>query len=78
MAAFPEPPDASETKGFKPLPADEYHGFLEDAESGAVWYQSVKPNRVGAFLARAHRARRWALYPADSPEALTAAVPPGR
>ncbi|WP_030436847.1 hypothetical protein [Actinoplanes subtropicus] len=78
VSAFPEPPDASETKDFTPRPADEYHGFLEDADSGAVWYQSVKPNRVGAFLARARRARRWALYPADSPEALTAVLPPSR
>ncbi|MCU7729058.1 hypothetical protein ODJ79_35545 [Actinoplanes sp. KI2] len=75
VTAFPESPDAGETKGFSPRPAEEYHGFLEDTESGAVWYQSVKPNRVGAFLARARRARRWALYPADSPEALTAVVP---
>ncbi|MFF5288114.1 hypothetical protein [Paractinoplanes globisporus] len=68
VTAYQEPPDATETKGFTPLPAGEYHGFLEDADSGALWYQSVKPNRVAAFLARARRARRWALYPANSPE----------
>ena len=76
LTAFPQPPAATETKGFTPLAADEYHGFLEDDESGALWYQSVKPNRVGAFLARARRARRWALYPANSPDALSAVVKP--
>jgi hypothetical protein len=75
LTAYPQPPAATETKSFTPIAADEYHGFLEDSASGAVWYQSVKPNRVGAFLARARRARRWALYPANSPHALTAVVP---
>ncbi|MFI5895918.1 hypothetical protein ACIA5D_38050 [Actinoplanes sp. NPDC051513] len=74
VTAFPEPPAAIATKDFTPLPAGEYHGFLEDADSGALWYQSVKPNRVGAFLSRARRARRWALYAADSPDAPTAVV----
>ena len=76
MTAFSEPPAATETKGFTPRPADEYHGFLEDGESGALWYQSVRPNRVGAFLSRAGRARRWGLYPATAPDALSALVAP--
>jgi hypothetical protein len=29
VTAFPEPPAATETKGYTPGPADEYHGFLE-------------------------------------------------
>lgn len=75
VTAFPEPPDASSTKDFTPRAADSYHGLLEDSETGALWHQLVRPNRVGAFLARAGRARRWALYPADGSAALTAVVP---
>jgi len=76
VTAFPDPPAATETKGFTPRPADAYHGFLQDADSGALRYQSIKPNRLGAFLAQARRARRWALYPADGPGALIAVAPP--
>ena len=76
VTAFPEPPASTETKAFTPRPADRYHGFLEDSESGALWYQSVTPNRVGAFLSQARRARRWALYPTAGPDALCAIVPP--
>jgi hypothetical protein len=72
VTAFPEPPAATETKGFSPRPADEYHGFLDDGDG--LRYQSVRPSRVGAFLAQARRARRWALYPATAPEALSAVV----
>ncbi|MFD0518688.1 hypothetical protein [Paractinoplanes durhamensis] len=71
VTVFPQPPAADFTP---PRAADEYHGFLEDDASGALWYQSVRPNRVEAFMARARRARRWALYPADAPDALTAVV----
>lgn len=76
VTVFPEPPAATETKAFKPHPADAYHGFLEDSESGALLYQSIRPNRVGAFLSQARRARRWALYPTTAPEAFSAVVLP--
>jgi len=76
VTAFPEPPAATETKAFTPRPADGYHGFLEDSDSGALWYQSIRPNRVGAFLSQARRARRWALYPTAAPDAFSAVVPP--
>jgi hypothetical protein len=76
VTAFPQPPAATETKAFTPRPADQYHGLLEDNESGALWYQSIRPNRVGAFLAQARRARRWALYPTAGPDALSAVIPP--
>nr|WP_296068409.1 hypothetical protein [uncultured Actinoplanes sp.] len=78
VTAYPEPPSATETKGFTPRPADAYHGFPQDADSGALRYQSIRPNRIGAFLAQARRARRWALYPADSSDALIAVAPPSR
>jgi len=78
VTVFAEPPSAAEAGSFNPDPADEYHGFLEDAESGALWYQSVRPNRVPAFLARARAARRWALYPAQSPAAVSAVTPAAR
>jgi hypothetical protein len=77
VTVFIEPPAATETKNFAPSPADEYHGFLEDAESGALWYQRVVPKRVPAFLARARSARRWSLYPVGDPNALTAVAPAG-
>jgi hypothetical protein len=74
VTVFAEPPAADFS-----LPAteaetetDEFYGFLEDAESGALWFQSVRPNRVPAFLARARTARRWALYPVTSPTARSA------
>lgn len=73
IAVFAEPPAASEAKGFTPRPAQAYHGFLEDAETGALWFQSVEPKRVPAFLARARSAARWGLYPAGDPTAITAA-----
>ncbi|GIM93859.1 hypothetical protein [Paractinoplanes toevensis] len=72
VTVFPQPPAATETEGFTPPPAEEYYGLLED--DGALWYQTVRPNRVEAFLARARRARRWALYPTESPDALVAEV----
>jgi hypothetical protein len=72
VTAFPEPPAATETKGFSPGPADEYHGFLDDGDGPR--YQLVRPSRVGAFLAQARRAQRWALYPATAPDALSAVV----
>ncbi|SNY12356.1 hypothetical protein [Paractinoplanes atraurantiacus] len=75
ITVYPQPPTEAETEGFTPPEADEYYGFLEDAASGSLWYQSVRPNRIPAFLARTRSARRWALYPAQSPEALTAVVP---
>jgi hypothetical protein len=77
VTVFTEPPAATETRNFTPLPADEYHGFLEHADSGALWYQRVVPRRVPAFLARARSARRWSLYPVGDPNALTAVTPAG-
>jgi hypothetical protein len=74
VTVYAEPPAASSAEGFAPAEADEYHGFLEDGATGSLWYQSVRPNRVAAFLARARSARRWALYPAESPTALSAVV----
>jgi hypothetical protein len=70
VTAFPTPPSAT----FDPPTADDYYGFLEDEASGALWYQSVKPNRVEAFLARARRARRWGLYATTDPDAVQAIV----
>lgn len=71
VTVFAEPPAAD----FTPPEADEFYGFLEDSESGALWFQSVRPNRVPAFLARARSARRWALYPAASSTAHSALMP---
>ncbi|XVV11660.1 hypothetical protein ACQP2X_43660 [Actinoplanes sp. CA-131856] len=75
LTVYPTPPAQAETEGFTPTEADEYYGFLEDAASGSLWYQTVRPNRIPAFLARTRSARRWALYPATSPTALTAITP---
>jgi hypothetical protein len=75
VTVFPAPPAVAETGGFTPPAAEEYYGFLEDGASGALWYQTVTPNRVAAFLARARNARRWALYPANADDALTAVTP---
>ncbi|XVU24423.1 hypothetical protein ACQPZJ_45585 [Actinoplanes sp. CA-054009] len=75
LTVYPSPPSQTETEGFTPPEADEYYGFLEDAASGSLWYQTVRPNRIPAFLARTRSARRWALYPAQSPTALTAVAP---
>lgn len=72
VTVFAEPPTAAGTEDFTPVEASGYHGFLEDAESGALWYQPVPPRRVPAFLARTRSARRWALYPVESATALTA------
>jgi hypothetical protein len=74
ITVFTEPPEATETQHYTPLPAESYQGFLEDA-SGALTFQSVSPKRVPAFLARARNASRWALYPVPSATALTATVP---
>jgi hypothetical protein len=63
VTVFAEPPSES----FTTDEADEYHGFLE--QSGGLSYQSVRPHRLPAFLARTKSARRWALYPANSPTA---------
>jgi hypothetical protein len=75
VTVFPEPPADTETAGFTPAPAQEYYGFLEDADGGALWFQLVTPKRVPAFLARARSARRWGLYHSGDPAALTAVVP---
>ena len=75
VTVFTEPPVAAPTDDVTPAPAEAYHGFLEDAASGALWYQSVRPNRVPAFLARARSARRWGLYPVEASTALTAVTP---
>ena len=75
VTVFRTPPSAFDAESFTPDPAEEYHGFLEDAESGALWYQSVRPNRIPAFLARTRSARRWGLYPAQPPVALSAVTP---
>ncbi|MEV7628433.1 hypothetical protein [Actinoplanes sp. NPDC089786] len=72
VTVFPVPPAQTEIEGYEPPAADAYHGFLEDGASGALWFQSVTPKRVPAFLARARNARRWALYPVDAADALTA------
>jgi hypothetical protein len=69
VTVFAEPP----SEAFTPGEADEYHGFLE--QPGGLSYQSVRPNRLPAFLARTQSARRWALYPANSPTALQAVIP---
>jgi hypothetical protein len=76
VTVFAEPPLEGDPADYTPPAAEAYHGFLQDAESGALWYQMVRPNRVPAFLARAAKARRWALYPTDS-ETASAAVMPG-
>jgi hypothetical protein len=73
LTLFPTPPEADETKGFRPTPADAYHGFLEDKTTGALVYESVPARKVGAFLGRARSARRWALYRPDDPAAVVAA-----
>ena len=80
VTVFAEPPAATKVEPqavtVTTAPdADEFYGFLEDADSGALWFQSVRPNRVPAFLARARTARRWALYPADSAAASSALMP---
>lgn len=75
VTVFAEPPTAAETHDFTPVEASGYHGLLEDAESGALWYQPVPPHRVPAFLGRTRSARRWALYPIESATALTAVTP---
>ncbi|BFU43261.1 hypothetical protein [Krasilnikovia sp. MM14-A1004] len=72
VTVFPEPPAATETKGFTPRSAEEYYGLLQDAESGALWFRSVPSKRVPAFLAQARSAARWGLYPTADPTALTA------
>ncbi|MEV4642910.1 hypothetical protein AB0J80_36775 [Actinoplanes sp. NPDC049548] len=72
ITIFSKPPVANEAKGFEPEPAEGYHGFLEDAESGVLWFQSVAPHRVPMFLARARSAARWGLYPIGDPTAITA------
>jgi hypothetical protein len=74
ITVFTEPPAAADGTDFTPAPADDYFGFLEDRETGALWFQAVTAKRVPAFLARTRSARRWALYPVNSPAALTAAV----
>ncbi|WP_127497480.1 hypothetical protein [Actinoplanes solisilvae] len=71
VTIFAEPPAAD----FTAPEGDEFYGLLEDSETGALWFQSVRPNRVPAFLARARTARRWALYPAASATAQSAVVP---
>jgi hypothetical protein len=75
VTIVPEPPGAAATEDYTPPEAEGYHGFLEDAATGALWFQSVTPKRVPAFLARARSAKRWGLYATDAPDALTAVVP---
>nr|WP_221374294.1 hypothetical protein [Actinoplanes polyasparticus] len=72
VTVFPEPPEVIETRGFRPAPASEYHGLLEDTKTGSLVYELVTARKVGAFLSRARSARRWALYRPDDPGALTA------
>jgi hypothetical protein len=73
ITVFTEPPAATGTQHYAPVPAEFYQGFLED-DAGTLICQSVTARRVPAFLARAGSARRWALYPLPSPTALTATV----
>ncbi|WP_127506491.1 hypothetical protein [Actinoplanes solisilvae] len=70
LVLYPTPPGEGGTRGFKPAPADRYHGFLEDKNTGALAYESVPDRKVGAFLSRARSARRWALYRPEDPAAL--------
>lgn len=71
VTVFAEPPAVH----FTAPEGDEFYGLLEDSETGALWFQSVRPNRVPAFLARARTAKRWALYPAASATARSAVIP---
>ena len=71
VTVFAEPPAAD----FTASEGDEFYGLLEDSETGALWFQSVRPHRVPAFLARARTARRWALYPATSATAQSVVMP---
>jgi hypothetical protein len=73
ITVFTEPPTATETQDYTPLPAESYQGFLED-NAGVLTTQSVTSRRVPAFLAQARAARRWALYPLPNPTALTATM----
>jgi hypothetical protein len=74
ITVFAEPPAAADGTDFTPAPADDYFGLVEHSTTGALWFQAVTPDRVPAFLGLARTARRWALYPANSPTALTAVV----
>lgn len=73
VTVFTEPL-ATEPPGrkFQPTAADGYHGLLESAETGAIWYQHVYRWGLPAFLKRAGSGGRWALFPAqdDTPTAL--------
>ena len=62
-------------KKYKPIAAEEYHGFMESDKTGAIWYQHVNQWRLPDFLARAGTIGRWALYPMDDSAALCAVVP---
>ncbi|MEU4217067.1 hypothetical protein [Actinoplanes sp. NPDC026623] len=76
VTAFTESPSAQAPgKKYKPVAADEYHGFLESGETGAIWYQPVDRFRLPAFLGRAGSSGRWALYPVEDDAALRAVVP---
>lgn len=77
VTVFAEPPAAADATDFIPAAADEYFGLIEHSKTGALWFQAVTPDRIPAFLGFARSARRWALYPADSPTALTAVVQSG-
>jgi hypothetical protein len=72
ITVFTEPPGRQPTDEYKAPPATGYHGLLESAETGALWYLSTTPRRLPQFLKRAAISGRWALYPVDSPGALTA------
>ncbi|MFI7547641.1 hypothetical protein [Actinoplanes sp. NPDC049599] len=76
VTVFTETPSAQAPgKKYKPVAAEEYHGFLESGETGAIWYQPVDRWRLQAFLTRAGSAGRWALYPVTDAAALRAVVP---
>ncbi|MEU4157674.1 hypothetical protein [Actinoplanes sp. NPDC026670] len=75
ITVFTEPPARRPTTGYRPAAAAEYHGLLESAVTGALWYQSVTPRRLTGFLDRAETGGRWALYPVDDPNSLTARLP---
>ncbi|GAA2707218.1 hypothetical protein [Actinoplanes palleronii] len=76
VTVFTDPPVERPTEGYSPVKAQEYHGFLEGRENGALWYQEINPRRIPSFLTRAAGPiRRWALYPTDDPTAFRAVVP---
>lgn len=61
--------------GQEPGKAEEFHGFLESEATGAIWYQQVNRRRLPSFLERAATMKRWALYPVQDADAISAVVP---